>query len=172
MGFKAAAKNVLLGKKVELKSFQKEDGGSYHLTPRKLSVDARTALRKAQVELGAAASPEVQKMLKEKAVEYRKAHKIKEEKEVSMADLQQLMSDVEWQKMLDATKGAFDQVNIIKIYLLHGIGVHDLDDTEGKVLPIDEALVDSIMDIEVLATEMVDIIREWDSPLQEGSGNN
>lgn len=172
MGFKAAAKNVLFGDKVELQSFEKEGGGKYFLTPRKLSVDAKAALRREQIELGTAAGPAVQKLIRDKKKEFLALNKKDESDEVKLADLQDMMTDEEWDSLLTSSKTAMDQRPIMRILLRHGIGRHNLDDDKGKVLPIDDDLVEAIMDIDVLAKEMVEVIREWDSPLQKGSDDS
>lgn len=166
-GWEAAARNKRLGPKTEIATFEKEDGGKYWIKPQKLSIEAATELRQLRADIASKVSPSGQRALREAQQRWQDEHD--SEDEPSFVELQGMLSDEEWQSLSGTLELLVNQSDIVRLYLRKGIGEHNFDGDDGRILELDDSLVDAWMQHEELASEMVAIIERWNRPLAEGS---
>jgi hypothetical protein len=166
-GWEAQARNKRMGPKTDLVTFEKDDGGKYFIRPQKLSIEAQSELKALRSEAAAKISPSAQRALREAQEQWRESGG--GEDDPSFAEIQALLTDEQWGLITSTLDVMNNQAPIIKLYLLHGIGEHNFDGPDGKIMTLDEALVDAWMEHEALAQEMVGIIEAWNRPLAGGS---
>ena len=169
-GWQTAARNKRLGPKTELVTFEKpqeDGGGKYWIRPQKLSIEASSELRHLNAELASKVPPSVQRALKEASKRWQAENNT--DAEPPFAELQALLSDDEWNAVSSSLEVLVNQADKIKLLLTHGIGEHNFDGEDGKILELNEALVDAWMEHEALAAEMVAIVEAWNRPLANGS---
>jgi hypothetical protein len=139
------------------------------MRPQKLSIEAQDEIKKLQMVSAAQLKPSLRRAFDKARQAWRDSNKDEEQREPEFAELQQYLSDDEWQAFATAGTAADVEKAIIRIRLLHGIAEHDLDDKDGNIVPVSEALVDAIEQYSTVAREMASIVEEWNRPLANGS---
>jgi len=170
-GWKAAARKTKYGDWTKLETLP-----GYSVRPQKMAVEQGAEMRRMTMEAGRFASPDTQRIMKQKTAEWKAANpeekdaETGEVREPSITEIQELMSDAEWEKITNVLGVATMDIEMVRHLMLYGIFETDLDDDAGKKLKWNEELVDQLMEYEEQAREIAGIARRWNTPLPHGSG--
>lgn len=162
-GWKAAGRRTKYGDWIKLETLK-----GYSVRPQKMSVEHEATLRRMELEQGSRLSPDIQRVNKRRAAEWKEAHP-KEDREPSIMEIQELMTDAEWEKLAGVIVGAIMPPEMIRHCMLYGIAETDLDDEKGQPLKWTTELVDQLCEYSPVAHEIAEIAQRWNAPLPKGS---
>jgi len=149
--WQAAARITILGEKHELESLP-----GYWFTPRKYSTIGSVKINGGAMKLRTNLPKGILKKLAKGMGDKEK------DAQFTGKEAMKLLTEDEISQVMDAQKGDEGAVSFQKDILIYGIGEHGFDGDYNI-----ESLAEELLEYPDVAAEMIEIIKEWNSPLAQ-----